>query len=143
MIRRLFIIPVSALCLITGFASPTFAQDLAQVPQLTYPPAPDPAPDHIIVPPQENIYFPMRADGQAFVSNEDLTNNWTDSFNRFYFNPVLRNMDWAPYQNWWIPERACRLMSTWNEYDNFSTVRFLKPTNRIHKWFERYSGYGP
>lgn len=115
----------------------------AQVPALLYPAAPNPPADQIIVPPQENRYFPTRADGQAFVLNEDVTVNLTDFFNRQYYNPLWRAEEWAPYQNYWIAERGLRALSTWREYDNFSVFRIFWPTNKVHKWIERYSGYGP
>jgi hypothetical protein len=143
MIRRLFLLPLAALVMACSAPTALSQDSLAQVPVLTYPPAPTPAADRVIIPPQENRYFPMRSDGQAFVSNEDITSNMTDIFNRYYFNPKWRGEEWSPYQNWWLVERMCRLMSTWEEYDNFSTFRFLQPTNKVHKWFERYSGYGP
>jgi len=121
----------------------SFCKDVAQVPTLPMPAAPAPAPDQVIIPPQQNAYFPMRADGQPFVLNEDWTVNLTDWLNHYYFNPSWRGEEWAPYQNYWIVERQCRSMALWSEYDEFTTFRFAWPTNRIHKWFEKYSGYGP
>lgn len=138
MIRRLFVIPAVVALMVTSAP-----RGFSQSPALTYPPAPQPPADHIVVPPQVNEYFYMRPDGQPFVLNQDLTVNFTNQLNRYYFNPHWRGEEWAPYQNWWVGERQARLMSTYEEFDNFSVFRFLQPTNKIHKFFERSSGFGP
>jgi hypothetical protein len=37
-------------------------------------------------------------------------------------------------------ERATRLMGTWRDYDEANQFRKL---NNVHKFFEKWSGYGP
>lgn len=96
--------------------------------------------ERLIPPPQEMRYFPVRADGQPFVLDIDTTVNFTDSLNRFYYDPKWRGEVWAPFNQWSIAERATRLMATWPEYDEFSQYRKL---NKVNKFFERYSGFGP
>lgn len=70
----------------------------------------------------------------------DTTINFTDALNRFYYDPKWRGEVWVPFNQWTISERATRLMATWPEYDEFSQYRKL---NHVHKFFERYSGFGP
>lgn len=135
MIRRLLLASVMTLCIFT-----TGSGVDAQNSQMTYPPAPLPNPDKLITPPGETTTFPMRADGQAVYINEDITVNFTEALNRYYFNPKLRGEEWGPYQTYWIPERGIRMMATWEELDQFSILRV---GNKWHKFMEKYSGYGP
>lgn len=90
--------------------------------------------------PGEVTVFPTNPDGSQFVLDIDTTINFTDSFNRFYYDPKWRGEVWVPFNQWTIAERATRRMSTWSEYDEFSEYRKL---NHVHKFFERYSGFGP
>jgi hypothetical protein len=96
--------------------------------------------DKIIAPPGENHYFPTTQDGTPIVLDLDTTVNFTESLNRFYYEPKWRGEVWVPFNQWSLIERATRLMSTWPEYDEFSQYRKL---NHVHKFFERYSGFGP
>lgn len=136
MIRRLF--SVASVALITTIST-CQAKNPYPTP-LQQPEAPMPSPDALIPPPGENTYWPIRPDGQAFVLNQDLTCNYTDVLNRYYFNPSWRGEEWGPFQMYWVAERAVRTMPTWREYDEFSTLRIF---NGWHKFWEKYSGYGP
>lgn len=104
------------------------------------PPAPMPSPDNLVPPPSEEIYFPVRADGQPFLLNIDTTINLTDAISSFYYDPKWRGEVWAPFDQVSLIERSTRLMSTWQEYDQFSQYRIL---NTINKKLEKYSGFGP
>lgn len=104
------------------------------------PPIAPPNKDKLITPPGEEIYFPIRSDGQPFVINIDRTVNLTDALNSFYFDPKWRGEVWVPFNQFEFIERASRLMSTWPEYDEANQFRKL---NRVNKFFERWSGYGP
>lgn len=146
MIRRLYALPLVALIAISACQA-AFAQDLdlrqmiaAKQPTLNAPEAPMPNPDLLVTPPGESPYFPIRPDGQPFVLNQDLTVNLTDSLNRYYFNPRWRGEEWAPFNMYWVAERSIRMMPTWHEYDEFSILRV---GNGWHKFWEKYSGYGP
>lgn len=99
-----------------------------------------PASDILITPPGEEAYFPVRPDGQPFLVNIDTTVNLTDRISGFYYDPKFRGEVWAPFDQVSLIERATRMMSTWPEYDEFSIYRKL---NGVHKFFEKYSGYGP
>ncbi|MCC6979064.1 MAG: hypothetical protein IT343_12135 [Candidatus Melainabacteria bacterium] len=99
-----------------------------------------PARDKLISQPGESHYFPTTADGTPIVLELDTTVNFTESLNRFYYEPKWRGEVWVPFNQWSLIERATRLMSTWPEYDEFSQYRKL---NHVHKFFERYSGFGP
>ncbi len=90
--------------------------------------------------PGEQVYFPTNPDGTPFVLDIDTTVNFTDALNRFYYDPKWRGEVWVPFNQWSVSERATRLMGTWPEYDEFSQYRKL---NHVHKFFERYSGFGP
>jgi hypothetical protein len=90
--------------------------------------------------PGEAFQFPTNSDGSPFVLDIDTTVNFTDALNRFYYDPKWRGEVWVPFNQWTVAERATRLMSTWPEYDEFSQLRKL---NHVHKFFERYSGFGP
>lgn len=104
------------------------------------PPAPLPSPDNLVPPPSEEIYFPVRADGQPFLLNIDTTINLTDAISSFYYDPKWRGEVWAPFDQVSLIERSTRLMSTWPEYDQFSQFRIF---NVINKKLEKYSGFGP
>ncbi len=99
-----------------------------------------PSRDRVIQMPGETHFFPTNPDGTPFVLDIDTTVNFTDSLNRFYYDPKWRGEVWVPFNQWTIAERATRLMATWPEYDEFSQYRKL---NHVHKFFERYSGFGP
>lgn len=107
---------------------------------ILYPPAPEPRRDQLVPPPGENRYFPVRPDSQPFVLNVDSTVNLTAALNEFYFNPKWCGEDWAPFDQVEAIERACRLMSTWREYNEANVYNSLTPVN---KFFERVSGFGP
>jgi hypothetical protein len=98
------------------------------------------SPDRVYKMPGEVSQFPTNADGSPFVLDIDTTVNFTDALNRFYYDPKWRGEVWVPFNQWTVVERATRLMSTWPEYDEFSQYRKL---NHVHKFFERYSGFGP
>ena len=103
-------------------------------------PAPSQTTDRPLKMPGEVNVFPTNADGAPFVLDIDTTINFTDALNRFYYDPKWRGEVWVPFNQWTISERATRLMGTWPEYDEFSQYRKL---NHVHKFFERYSGFGP
>jgi hypothetical protein len=108
-----------------------------------FPPEPaavEAAPDILVTPPGEEAYFPVRPDGQPFLLNIDTTVNLTDKLSGFYYDPKFRGEVWAPFDQVNLIERATRLMSTWQDYDQFSTYRKL---NKVNKFFEKYSGFGP
>ncbi len=86
------------------------------------------------------MYYPVRMDGQPYVLNVDRTVNLTDALNRFYYDPRWRGEVWVPFDQISTIERATRLMSTWREYNEFSTFRIL---NKVNIFFERWSGFGP
>lgn len=148
MIRRLLLVSTisltNMLCGYSAYANDgAYATIAANIPApLSQPPAPLPGPDVLITPPGEHIYFPMRPDGQPYYIQNDETVNYTEALNHFYYDPKWRGEEWAPFQCWWIAERAVRLMPTWNEFNNFSTWRRFN-VNPWHKFWERYSGYGP
>ena len=104
------------------------------------PTAPMPSRDKVIIPPGETSTFPVRPDGQPYVLNLDTTINFTEALNRFYFDPKWRGEVWVPFNQWSLVERATRLMATWPEYDQANQYRKL---NRVNKFFERCSGFGP
>lgn len=113
---------------------------LAKKVPILYPPAPAGNRDRLITPPGENQYFPVRADGQPYVLNIDRTVNLTAALNQFYYNPKWRGEVWTPFDQIDSIERATRIMGTWREYDEFSELRIF---NGFHKFFEKYSGFGP
>jgi hypothetical protein len=100
----------------------------------------DPAPEKLIAPPQENRYFPIRADGQPFVLNIDTTINLTSALDRFYYDPRWRGEVWTPFDQVDEIERATRLLGTWPEYNEANIFRVWNASNI---WFEKYSGFGP
>lgn len=140
--RKLALALLSALglCLTTLTAAPLEAQAWGRKEYLPEPAAPEPAPDNLVPPPSEEIYFPVRADGQPFLLNIDTTINLTDSISSFYYDPKWRGEVWAPFDQVSLIERSTRLMSTWQEYDQFSYYRVL---NGVNKKLERWSGFGP
>jgi hypothetical protein len=96
--------------------------------------------DRLVVPAGPNAYFPVRQDVQAYMLTTDRTINLTTALNEFYFDPHWRGEVWTPFDQVDDIEKACRLMGTWREYDEFSELRVF---NHVHKFFEKYSGYGP
>lgn len=107
---------------------------------LVEPPAVEAPVDLLVTPPGEEVYFPVRPDGQPFLVNIDTTVNLTDKINGFYYDPKFRGEVWAPFDQVSLIERATRMMATWPEYDQFSILRKF---NGVHKFFEKYSGFGP
>jgi hypothetical protein len=107
---------------------------------LPEPPAVEAPVDLLVTPPGEEVYFPVRPDGQPFLVNIDTTVNLTDKINGFYYDPKFRGEVWAPFDQVSLIERATRMMATWPEYDQFSIYRKF---NGVHKFFEKYSGFGP
>jgi len=94
----------------------------------------------LVSPPGEEMYFPVREDGQDYVINLDSTVNMTQTLNEFYYDPKWRGEVWAPFDQYSLIERATRRMGTWKEYDEFSELRIF---NKWHKFWERASGFGP
>lgn len=129
-----------SLCLTTAAIAPLEAQAWGKKVYLPEPAAPEPSPDNLVPPPSEEIYFPVRTDGQPFLLNIDTTINLTDSISSFYYDPKWRGEVWAPFDQVSLIERSTRLMSTWPEYDQFSYYRVL---NGVNKRLERMSGFGP
>jgi hypothetical protein len=107
---------------------------------LNRPEAPMPNPDVLIPPAGEADYIPLRSDGQAFILDEENFVNMTPFLNSQYFNPSWRGENWTPYQNFGIAEHMLPMMSLWSDYDEFSLVHRC---NTWHKFFEKWSGYGP
>jgi hypothetical protein len=107
---------------------------------LTYPEAPMPNPDVLIPPPHQIEVMPSRADGQRFQIYADQTVNLTDAMNRYSYNPASRGLNIVPFEDYWVSERITRLMALWTDYDEFS---LLHHWNGFHKFFEKWSGYGP
>ncbi len=108
--------------------------------QLNYPPAPAPSKDNIVPPGGENQYYPIRSDGQPYMLILDKTINMTESINRFYYDPKWRGELWVPADPLTYPEKATRLMATWQEYDQQNIYRV---GNGIARWIEKVSGFGP
>lgn len=94
----------------------------------------------LVSPPGEEMYFPVRDDGQDYIVNLDTTVNMTQALNEFYYDPKWRGEVWAPFDQYTLLERASRRMGTWKEYDEFSKLRIF---NKWHKFWERASGFGP
>ena len=94
----------------------------------------------LVAPPGENPYFPVREDGQNYMINVDTTVNLTTALNRFYYDPKWRGEEWVPFDQVTAIESATRIMSTWKEYNEFSTLRIF---NGLHVFFEKFSGFGP
>lgn len=96
--------------------------------------------DKLISPPGEEVYYPVRADGQPFVLNIDQTVNLTRAINQFIWNPRIEGEVWTPFDQPELIERASRLMTTWPEYDEANIYRSF---TRVNKFLERISGFGP
>jgi hypothetical protein len=96
--------------------------------------------DKLISPPGEEVYYPVRNDGQPFVLNIDQTVNLTRAINQFYWNPRIEGEVWTPFDQPELIERASRLMTTWPEYDEANIYRSF---TRVNKYLERISGFGP
>src|SRR5277367_752561 len=76
-----------------------------------------------ITPPGEEAYFPTNFDGQPYILNIDTTVNLTKAINQFYYNPKWRGEVWTPFDQIEMSERVTRIMGTWREYDEFSSLR--------------------
>ncbi len=137
--RKSRVFSLFALILLAG-ASINMQPAQARRDNLPEPAAVMPAEEILVTPPGEEAYFPVRPDGQPFLVNIDSTVNLTDRISGFYFDPKWRGEVWAPFDQVNLIERATRLMSTFPEYDQFSIYRKM---NSVHKFFEKYSGYGP
>jgi hypothetical protein len=96
--------------------------------------------DKLISPPGEEVYYPVRTDGQPFVLNIDQTVNLTRAINQFIWNPRIEGEVWTPFDQPELIERASRLMTTWPEYDEANIYRSF---TRVNKYLERISGFGP
>lgn len=96
--------------------------------------------DKLISPPGEEVYYPVRNDGQPFVLNIDQTVNLTRAINQFIWNPRIEGEVWTPFDQPELIERASRLMTTWPEYDEANIYRSF---TRVNKYLERISGFGP
>lgn len=132
MIRRLLVLSLSALSFVCSSG--------AMAAGISYPEAPGPNPDHLIVPPGENPYFYVRTDGQAFSLQTDSTNNLTDYLNRHYYDYQWRGQTWGPWDMVSNSEKIARSMHIWEEYNNANQYGLWNGWNR--NW-ERFSGFGP
>jgi hypothetical protein len=108
--------------------------------ELSYPPAPAPSSDNVVPPAAETQYFPIRTDGQPYMLMLDKTINLTDALNRFYYDPRWRGEIWVPQDPVTFPEKATRLFSTFQEYDQQNIFRV---GNGLARWIEKMSGFGP
>ncbi len=108
--------------------------------KMKYPAAAQPGKDDVAPPPAENQYFPIRSDDQPYMLAVDKTINLTDALNRFYYDPKWRGEMWVPTDPVTFPEKAIRLMSTWQEYDQQNIFRV---GNGLARWIEKMSGFGP
>jgi hypothetical protein len=158
MSKRLLVFPAALLILLTAYSGAYAVNPLAFAKKslayvkypfrskppypspLSRPEAPMPNPDVLIPPAGETKFFPMRSDGQAYFLNIDNTVNVTDALNHCYFDPHFRAEVWGPYSNTFIVERMVTLCQLWPDYDEFSILRRM---NNWHKFWEKYSGYGP
>jgi hypothetical protein len=132
MIRKLLFLSVSALSVA--------CMNGAMAAGITYPEAPGPNPDQLIVPPQENPYYYVRPDKQAFVLAIDSTNNMTDFLNRHWYDRHWNGVQWSPWDAQVILRKGERCLAIWPEYNQFSQ---LGVCNGWHRFFEVYSGFGP
>lgn len=105
-----------------------------------YPAAPPANPDKFIYPPGEEIYIPVTPDGLPVIRNVESTVNYTETLNRFYYKPTFDGEVWCPFDQISVGFKTVRVMTSWPEYDQFSQMRRL---NGVHKWMERWSGFGP
>lgn len=138
MIRRLIFLPIASLIIGTACSGAASAQN--SLDPLVMPQAPMPNPEQVIEPPKQTEYFPMRQDGQPYMSNIDMTSNLTDWLNHYYFDPKWRGEQWTPYPMYWQIERECRMMMLWPDYDE---QNMFAKGNRWCKFLEKWSGYGP
>lgn len=132
MIRRLLVLSFSLLSVMSSGS--------ALAAGISYPEAPGPNPDHLITPPQENPYFYVRPDGQAFTLQVDSTNNMTDYLNRHYYDFAWRGEQWGPWDMLSNSEKAVRGLHLWPEYNEANQFHLF---NGVNRFFERYSGFGP
>lgn len=107
---------------------------------MTLPRAVEPPKDQLIAPPSEEVYFPVRPDGQALYLNLENTVNLTEYLNRSKYNHYDEGEVWAPFDDFTLVEKASRTMGNWPQYWEFSQLRIL---NNWHRFFERGSGFGP
>ncbi len=140
--KRMMILPVvaalTAFCALTADARWPYSDQ--PVSSMTYPEAPMPPPGTLITPPGENIFFPMRHDGQPFILQIDETVNMTDHLNRMYYDPAWRGEVWQPFQCYELVEKGVRLLPDWPAYDAATQCRHL---TKVHQFFEKWSGFGP
>lgn len=115
-------------------AAPSFAASI------TYPDAPGPDPDHVIIPPHENQYFYMRPDGQPEMLQTDSTINWTQTMNRHYYDFNWRGEVWSPFDSVTQGEKGMRLMHGWPQYYAATQGRIF---TGWHLFWEKWSGFGP
>ena len=132
MLRRLLLLTLTSLSLT--------CMGGAMAAGITYPEAPGPNPDHLITPPQENSYFNMRPDCQAFRLQIDFCDNYTDFLNRHYYDPHWDGMQWCPWDVVSTIEKQSRSMACWTEYNNQNVYGVC---NGWARFWEVYSGYGP
>ena len=136
---RLFVLMTTGM-LALSLCAPANAKLFGRKTGLSYPQAPMPEQPALIPQPQENVYFPMRPDGQPFLLNIDNTVNYTNPINRVYYDPAWRGQSWAPFNCYPLVERGSRLMSTWPGYNNAVDRGHA---TRVNQWFEKASGFGP
>jgi hypothetical protein len=103
-------------------------------------PTPAMATDAVVPMPSIDPYYPIRFDGSAYYTMNDMTVNMTAALNHFYYDPKWRGEVWEPMQLYNLVEKGSRIMPTWQEYDQFS---WWRTCNLWHKFWERSSGYGP
>jgi hypothetical protein len=107
---------------------------------MTLPKAPEPPRDQLIPPPSEELFFPIRPDGQPLYLNHENTVNLTEYLNRMKYNRYDEGEMWAPFDDYTVVEKGSRTMGCWPQYWEFSQLRIL---NNWHRFFERSSGFGP
>ncbi|MBX9689122.1 MAG: hypothetical protein K2X27_20605 [Candidatus Obscuribacterales bacterium] len=107
---------------------------------ISYPEAAGPNPDHLITPPGENGFFPMRNDGQAFSLQIDSTNNLTDYMNRHYYDFRWDGATWSPWDTMSVSQKGVRLSHLWPEYNEANQFHLFNGFNVL---MERLSGFGP
>lgn len=123
------------------FEGPTVPETVTRkVAQQLNPPAPAPSSDNVVPAPSEYQYFPIRSDGQPYMLYLDKTINMTETLNRFYYDPKWRGELWVPEDPVTFPEKATRLLSTWQEYDQQNIFRV---GNGLARFIEKMSGFGP
>jgi hypothetical protein len=107
---------------------------------ISYPEAPGPNPDHLITPPQENVYFYVRPDGQAFELQVDNTQNLTEYLNRHYYDANWEGMQWAP---WNVSTTVMKQMRSMALFPEYNAANVFGVCNGWNRFFEVYSGFGP